>query len=198
VTNEIDQVVCPSCGCLCDDLTVAVQDGRVVQVRQACGDGRALFLAYDPAPRSPTVEGRTVSWEAAVAEAARILVQADSPLIYGLSSTSSEAQRQAVALADWLGAVVDSTSSVCHGPTTLAMQAAGEPTCTLGAVRDRADLVIFWGCNPAESHPRHLARYSLMARGSRTPAGRGDRTAVVVDVRPTPTARAAGHAGGRL
>jgi formylmethanofuran dehydrogenase subunit B len=191
VRSQIDHVVCPSCGCLCDDLTVAVQEGCVVQVRRACGDGRALFLAYHPAPRPPMVEGRTTSWETAVAEAARILVRADSPLIYGLSSTSSEAQRQAVALADWLGATVDSTSSVCHGPTALAMQAIGEPTCTLGAVRDRADLVIFWGCNPAESHPRHLARYSLTARGSRTPQGRKDRTAVVIDVRPTPTTRAA-------
>jgi len=191
VRSQIDQVVCPSCGCLCDDLTVDVQDGRVVQVRQACGDGRALFMTYDPAPRPPTVEGRAASWEAAIAEAARILVQADSPLIYGLSSTSSEAQRQAVALADWLGAVVDSTSSVCHGPTALAMQATGEPTCTLGAVRDRADLVIFWGCNPAESHPRHLARYSLTARGGRTPRARANRTAVVVDVRPTSTTRTA-------
>ncbi len=85
-------------------------------------------------------------------QAVRILDGADSPLIYGLSSTASEAQRKAIELADKLGAMIDTTSSVCHGPTGLAMQAVGEPTCTLGEVRNRADLVIFWGCNPAESH----------------------------------------------
>ena len=52
---------------------------------------------------------------------------------------------EAIELADLLGAIVDTTSSVCHGPTGLAMQAVGEPTATLGEVRNRADLLIFWG-----------------------------------------------------
>ncbi|MEA3339361.1 MAG: formylmethanofuran dehydrogenase subunit B, partial [Chloroflexota bacterium] len=130
-----------------------MNDGQIVRVRRACANGRALFTAYDPTPRRPTVAGREVSWEEAVAEAARILDEADSPLIYGLSSTSTEAQRKAVELADRLGAILDTTSSVCHGPTSLAMQAAGEPSCTLGEARNRADLLIFWGCNPAVSHP---------------------------------------------
>jgi formylmethanofuran dehydrogenase subunit B len=84
-----------------------------------------------------------------------------------------------------LGATIDSTSSVCHGPTTIGIQSQGEPTCTLGEIKHRADLVIFWGCNPAEAHVRHFARYSVSARGSLTSQGRGDRTVVVVDVRPT-------------
>jgi formylmethanofuran dehydrogenase subunit B len=132
-----------------------------------------------------------VTWEDAIREAARILDRSDSPLIYGLSSTASEAQRKAIALADKLGAIVDSTSSVCHGPTGLAMQTVGEPTCTLGEVRNRADLVIFWGCNPAESHTRHFSRYSVMPKGMLTPNGRRDRTVVVVDVRPTASTRVA-------
>jgi formylmethanofuran dehydrogenase subunit B len=184
-------VVCPFCGCLCDDLAVEVEDNRVVRVRRACANGRGLFTAYDPAPRRPTVDGREVGWEEAVAEAARILDEADSPLIFGLSSTATEAQRKAVELADRLGATVDTTSSVCHGPTSLAMQAVGEPSCTLGEVRNRADLLVFWGCNPAVSHARHFARYSLAPKGTLTPNGRRDRTVVVVDVRPTASTRAA-------
>src|SRR5208283_3565884 len=93
----------------------------------------------------------------------------DSPLIYGLSSSACEAQRKAIELADLLGAIVDTTSSVCHGPTGLAMQAVGEPTATLGEVRNRADLLIFWGCNPAASHLRHFERYSLNAQGTLVP-----------------------------
>jgi len=185
VSTVVEHVVCPACGCLCDDITARVADGRVVQAQRACANGRGLFAGYDPAPRPPTVDGRAVDWEEAVAEAARLLHEADSPLIFGLSSTATEAQRKAVELADGLGAMIDTTSSVCHGPTTLAMQAVGEPSCTLGEVRNGADLILFWGCNPAVSHPRHLSRYSL-------PAGeRGDRTVVVVDVRPTASARVA-------
>ncbi len=192
--NEvIENVVCTFCGCLCDDVLVEVDEeaGRITRLRRVCANGRGLFHHYDPTPRPPTVDGQPVSWDEAVSAAVRILEAADSPLIYGLSSTSSEAQRRAVELADRLGAIVDTTSSVCHGPTGLAMQAVGEPTCTLGEVRNRADLLIFWGCNPLVSHVRHFTRYSALTRGMLTPRGRQDRTVVVVDVRPTATTRAA-------
>jgi len=191
VSTIVENVVCPFCGCLCDDLAVEVEEGRVARVRRACANGRGLFAHYDPTPQRPTVDGREVDWEEAIAEAARILNEADSPLIYGLSSMATEAQRKAVELADRLGAMIDTTSSVCHGPTGLAMQAVGEPTCTLGEVRNRADLLIFWGCNPAVSHVRHFTRYSVTPKGMLTPKGRRDRTVVVVDVRPTASARAA-------
>jgi formylmethanofuran dehydrogenase subunit B len=97
----------------------------------------------------------------------------------------------AVAIADWLGGLVDTTTSVCHGPSGMAFQGVGEVTCSLGEVRNRADLVIFWGSNPAESHPRHFTRYSLMPKGLFVPNGRKDRTCVIVDVRKTKSARAA-------
>ena len=102
----IENVVCTFCGCLCDDLVVEVDGGRVAKLRRACSNGRGLFAHYDPAPVQPTVDGREVGWQEAVAEAARILDQADCPLIYGLSSTASEAQRKAIALADKLGAAI--------------------------------------------------------------------------------------------
>ncbi len=61
----------------------------------------------------------------------------------------------------------------------------------MGEVKNRADLVIFWGCNPRESHQRHISRYSSAAKGLFTEAGRKDRTVVAVDIRPTPTTSAA-------
>ncbi|MBN1566908.1 MAG: formylmethanofuran dehydrogenase subunit B [Acidobacteria bacterium] len=67
----------------------------------------------------------------------------------------------------------------------------GKPAATLGEIKNRADLVIFWGANPAECHPRHFMRYSLTAKGMFVPNGRKDRTMVLVDIRRTPSARAA-------
>jgi formylmethanofuran dehydrogenase subunit B len=67
----------------------------------------------------------------------------------------------------------------------------GKVTCTLGEVRNRADFVLYWGCNPVETHPRHLTRYSYTPRGRLVPKGRKDRKLVVVDVRPTATSRVA-------
>ena len=191
MSTLVDNVTCTFCGCLCDDIEVEVENDGIVKVKRACTSGQGVFMDYDPRPRRPLVAGREVDWDEAVAEAARILSAADSPLIYGLSSSASEAQRKAVALADRIGAVIDSTSSVCHGPSGLALQRVGEPTCTLGEVRDRADLLVFWGCNPDASHLRHFSRFSLTAKGALTPNGRADRTVYVVDVRPTGTAKKA-------
>src|SRR5262249_8123082 len=63
-----------------------------------------------------------------------------------------------------------------------------ESTCTLGEVKNRADLVVFWGSNPVESHPRHLERYSADPVGEFVPQGRAGRTLVVADVVPTASA----------
>jgi formylmethanofuran dehydrogenase subunit B len=188
---RIENVVCPFCGCLCDDIVVEVEDNRITAAKKACANGRSLFLNAHTQAKQPTVDGEEVKWPQAMDAAARILTDATSPLIYGLSSTASEAQRKAIALADLLGATIDSTSSVCHGPTTIGIQSQGEPTCTLGEIKHRADLVIFWGCNPAEAHQRHFARYSVSARGKLTPQGRRDRTVVGVDVRATASFRRA-------
>lgn len=189
----VENVTCTFCGCLCDDIIVEVEDNKITRVRKVCANGRGVFLDYDPTFRQPLVAGREVAWEEAVSEAARILVQADSPLIYGLSSTASEAQMKVVELADLIGASIDTTSSVCHGPTSLAVQGVGEASCSLGEVRNRADLLIFWGCNPAASHLRHFERYSLKPKGRYIPNGRQDRYMVVVDVRPTASANLADH-----
>jgi len=173
-----------------DDMAeLGLVDGRLVRISTSAGEVQVpvqagnlprgmLFMPMGPAA------GQEVSWEEAISRAAAILDAADSPIIYGLSSTATEAQRKALKLADRLGAMIDTTSSVCHGPSGLAMQAVGEPTCTLGEVRNRADLILFWGCNPAESHQRHFSRYSVTPKGTLTPQGRRDRTVVVVDVRP--------------
>src|SRR3989304_173400 len=113
MSTVFENVTCKFCGCLCDDISVKVEDRRILKAERACPNGLGMFLNYDPTLKRPLVEGKEVEWDAAVSAAAAILSRADSPLIYGLSSTSTEAQRKAVELADRLGAIIDSTSSVC-------------------------------------------------------------------------------------
>ena len=187
-----NNVVCTFCGCLCDDISVDVDvaENKIAKIRNACSNGRTMFENYDTKAHLPRLDGEEISWDEAIKVAADILKNARSPLIYGFSSSSSEAQRIAVHLGDILGATMDTTSSVCHGPTGLAMQAVGESSCTLGEVKNRADLLLFWGCNPAASHSRHLARYSLMPKGRYVENGRSERRMIVVDVRPTQSTKA--------
>ena len=58
----------------------------------------------------------------------------------------------------------------------------GKVSCTLGEVKNRADLIIYWGGNPAECHPRHFTKYTIMQKGKFV-KGRKDRTMVLVDIR---------------
>lgn len=64
-------------------------------------------------------------------------------------------------------------------------------TCTLGEVKNRADFIVYWGGNPAECHPRHFTKYTLTQKGRFVPEGRKGRTMVLVDIRETPSAKAA-------
>jgi formylmethanofuran dehydrogenase subunit B len=67
----------------------------------------------------------------------------------------------------------------------------GKVSCTLGEVKNRADLIVYWGGNPAECHPRHFTKYTLTQKGKFIPNGRKDRTMILVDIRETPSAKAA-------
>jgi formylmethanofuran dehydrogenase subunit B len=67
----------------------------------------------------------------------------------------------------------------------------GKVSCTLGEVKNRADFIVYWGGNPAECHPRHFTKYTLTQKGKFVPNGRKGRTMVLVDIRETPSARAA-------
>ena len=188
----VTDATCTFCGCLCDDIDLKVDGDRIIQAKRACGLGTSWFLNHQSEDRpSSLIEGVPATVDEGIERTARILAAAKYPLVYGLSDTTCESQRVAVAIADWIGGNVDTTTSVCHGPSGIAFQNVGEVTCSLGEVRNRADLIIFWGSNPAESHPRHFTRYSLMPKGMFVPRGRKDRSCVVVDVRRTKSAKAA-------
>jgi formylmethanofuran dehydrogenase subunit B len=169
-------------------LRITVADGSVQRAAGACKLAESWFLAQNKArPPAAIVEGRSVPLAEAVERAASILRSAHAPLVFGLSRGSTEGQRAAVALAEKLGGTIDTTAAVGHAHSVVALQQVGESTCTLGEVRNRADLVIFWGSDPVETHPRHLERYSADPVGVFLPNGRADRTVVVVDTHPTAT-----------
>lgn len=166
----IKAVVCPVCGALCDDIELTVQKGRIVKIKNGCAMSEAKFLSLNGKRfLNPLIrkngEFVETSVKDAVEKAADILMEANYPLLYGWSSTSCEAISEGIALAEEVGGVIDNTSTVCHGPSTLSIQEVGIPTCTLGQIRHRADLVIYWGSNPWSSHPRHMERYTAFSEG---------------------------------
>jgi len=171
----VADATCAGCGCACDDIEATVDGG--LRVTRTCALGDTWFAARAEGPVA-TVEGREASLDEAADAAAAILRAARAPLVYGLGGTSVEAQRQAVGLAEAIGAIVDGGGGPGAG---LAFQAIGSSTATFGEVRDRGGLVIVWRADPAVSNPRLLER--LRVEPSRL---------VVVDGEPTATAEQAG------
>jgi formylmethanofuran dehydrogenase subunit B len=188
----VSNAACTFCGCVCDDIELTVEGHTITKAKNACVLGKAWFLNHHIEDRPvATIAGKPATLEEGIERAAQILANARYPIVYGLSDTTCEAQRVAVAIADRIGGCIDTTTSVCHGPSGMAFQGVGEVTCSLGEVKNRADMVIFWGSNPAESHPRHWGRYSTMPKGMFVPKGRKGRMVVLVDVRRSKSAPAA-------
>jgi formylmethanofuran dehydrogenase subunit B len=99
------------------------------------------------------------SFDEAVSKAATILSNAKYPLLFGWSLTSTEATCVGVELCELLGGVIDNNTGFCHGPGLIGCHDIGVSTCTLGEVRHRADLILYWGANPVHAHPVYRAFY---------------------------------------
>ena len=113
-----EDVACTVCACVCDDLRVTVRDGRISDYQPFCSRIGNWFEQQNSQTSVPaTRSGVEISLNTAINEAASILRHSKSPLFYGLSQSSTEGQRAAVALADRLGATIDTTASEGHAPS---------------------------------------------------------------------------------
>jgi formylmethanofuran dehydrogenase subunit B len=187
--NTFKDIVCTFCGCLCDDIIIDIEGNKIVKNTNGCAISKERFVGrMENRCLQPTVRGNTVTLEKAIERATEIIASSKRFLIYGLSSTENDAQREAYRLAELAGGVVDNTTSVCHGPTILGAQESGEATASLAETRHRADLVIYWGANPAAAHPRHIPHY-IRQPGEYIKDPKADRQIWLVDVRETTTAR---------
>ncbi|NPA70664.1 MAG: 4Fe-4S dicluster domain-containing protein [Crenarchaeota archaeon] len=181
------RAVCPFCGLLCDNVIVKMLGEEIIDVEEACVIGRAKFVTYHkervlkPLRRRENGELIEIDLERALDEAANILADSKYPLMYGWSCTTCEAIRIGLKLAELIGAVVDNTSSVCHGPTMMAVAETGHSDFTLGFTPHYADLVIFWGWNPSHAHPNFT--YRFINREGKLIQGRKGRKIIIIDVR---------------
>lgn len=163
------------CGLLCDDVIVeASNDG--VMLRPECRLGAEWFserMSQAPGAPAATIDGEPADLESALIRAAELLRGARRPLVRGFEHATIEDARAAVALADRLGALIETGS--------VAWTWRGASTATLGEIRDRSEVVVIWREDPETTHPRLLERLGF-GRGSRS-----GRALMVIDDRDTRT-----------
>lgn len=147
-------VSCPFCGLLCDDLQVAVVDGRAQLASAGCARAARLFDVPDRG--QALVAGKPVDLQTALRAAAAILKRSRRPLLGGLACDVT-GHRAALALAEKLGGVVDHMNGVAQFRNWQAFQDGGWMTTTLSEVRNRADLIVLAGADVSR-FPRFFER----------------------------------------
>ena len=180
---------CTGCSLLCEDIELVLKTGAISEAKNLCRKGQGNFQALFTERTKPMIDGKEVTLDQAIAKAAEILKNARTPLLYGWSNSTLEAQTVGINLSKKIVATIDDTSSFCEGLLMERILNGKIPTCTLDDVRNFADTSIFWGSDPSNSHPRHLSRFSYYPRGEkRQKSYEEERTCMVVDVRKSATA----------
>jgi formylmethanofuran dehydrogenase subunit B len=181
--GTIEHTTCLGCGCACDDIAVVTRGGQIVEARNACPLGVDWFGKGTIPARIRSGDGpRDADLASAIAAAAARLRSASRPLVYLAADLSCESQRAAIAVADMLHALLDTLTGTTASAGILAAQRRGRASASLGEIRNRADIVLFWGTDPATRYPRYTSRYAPEPAGLYLPKGRAGRTVIAVDI----------------
>lgn len=152
----VENVPCPFCALLCDDLQVAVRQGRVEVQENGCKRSRKFFSVPDAIP-SPAVSGKPATLDAALSHAIGILRSAKHPRIISAGADVAGV-RAMLALAERMQGSVDHADSPTAFRNMRVLQDAGWIATTLSEVRNRADLLVLAGVDIATHLPRFLER----------------------------------------
>ncbi|MFP6680654.1 MAG: formylmethanofuran dehydrogenase [Gammaproteobacteria bacterium] len=155
--ERLENVACPFCSLLCDDLSLDITNSSIAVVKNGCQKSKLRF-EREPSIGRARIDGKRVSHKAAVTAAARILRRARSPLISGLG-TDVEGVREAVHLAEKSKAVIDHGNSTGFDQSMRVLQSRGWYMTTLAELRNRADLVVIVGADIVNHYERFLRRY---------------------------------------
>jgi formylmethanofuran dehydrogenase subunit B len=151
-----ENVPCPFCGLLCDDLRVERRGTGLKVTANGCDKAIAGFERALP-DVSAQISGRDVSIEEALGAAAELIRKSRSPL-YGGLATDVGGIRAVLSLADRTGGTVDHALSEAVLRNMKVLQSAGWITSTLTEARNRSDVVVIVGSDVQRLSPRFFER----------------------------------------
>lgn len=177
---------CSGCSLLCDDIIIRTDGLFIDEVIGACLKGKERFDQVTAKNRitSPLIrkdnELKKISWEEAINETVKVIKHDSNPILYGFSNSSCEAQSKAIELAKAINGFIGSNASICQGKVLGIAKELGINLTTITEIINKADLLILWGANPAETIPRLLNK-TLFSRGKFRMTGREIKTLVIID-----------------
>ncbi|MFX0040537.1 MAG: formylmethanofuran dehydrogenase subunit B [Candidatus Heimdallarchaeota archaeon] len=180
------RVTCSGCSLLCDDIIIRSDGLYIDEVLGACLKGKERFdqitaknrITKPQVTKNESLE--VVSFNEALDKTIKIIKNSSQPLLYGFSTVSCEAQLKGIELAEFINGFIDSNSVICQGKVLNTSKETGITLTTITEIINKADLLILWGANAAESIPRLLNKV-LFSRGKFRMTGREIKTLIVID-----------------
>ncbi|MFX1500845.1 MAG: formylmethanofuran dehydrogenase subunit B [Promethearchaeota archaeon] len=182
----IKRTTCSGCSLLCDDIIIRTDGLFIDEVIGACLKGKERFEQVTAKNRilNPFIKRNEelvpVTSEEAFEKVSNIIKESKKPLLYGFSTISCEAQLKGMELACLINGFIDSNSTICQGKVLNTSKKTGLTLSTIGEAINKADLLILWGANAAESIPRLLNKV-LFSRGKFRLTGREIKTLIIID-----------------
>ena len=176
--TAFDSAVCPGCGCLCEDIDLTLDEGRVIQAFHACSWGLSKFhLGHRflrepkhaklvvPTRKEANGKAHPISYEEGYEETISILKSAERVIFFGMCQSTFDAQIEAVSLLKRLNAILYPSEGLLLTPYFKALKESNAGIATLEEIRQLATTLIFWGANPLHSSPRLASRYAVFVAG---------------------------------
>jgi formylmethanofuran dehydrogenase subunit B len=151
---------CPFCALLCDRFALDATAGGALKLHGSdCARATRALAHFDTgrADAQPRVDGKPAALDDAVAAAADLLANAHQPLFGGLATDIAGA-RALYTLANSCHAILDHVNSNGLLPGLRTLQDRGLLQTTLAEIRNRADLMVVIGTQPALDYPEFYRR----------------------------------------
>lgn len=156
-TSELyENVTCPFCGLLCDDLEISRTGSTLKVLKNGCGRAHGGFERTLP-DAQPMIKGKAVELSQAIEAAAALIKKAQLPLFGGIA-TDVDGVRAALSIADRSCGVIDHALSEGQFRNLKVLQSSGWIMTTLTEARNRADLFIIVGTDAHKLHGRFFER----------------------------------------
>ncbi len=181
-----ERITCSGCSLLCDDIIIKSDGLYIDEVIGACLKGKERFDQITSKNRilNPQIkkdgELQKATLDEALEKVIKIIKNSSKPLLYGFSTVSCEAQLKGIHLASVINGFIDSNSTICQGKVLNTSKETGISLTTITEAINKADLLILWGANAAESIPRLLNKV-LFSRGKFRMTGREIKTLIAID-----------------
>ena len=148
---------CPACGLLCDDILINVDEQNINVVNTDCSKS-IQFFEQQSNNVSPQINGKPVALNIAIAHAASLLKNSQSPLFAGLS-TDVQGFRTIYNIAQKTNGSLQHMNSQSMARNMAVLQSTGWQTTTLTEVKNRADVILCVGTDIVSHNPRFFERF---------------------------------------